>query len=297
MAEDKSFTIQSGIKNSSVNDITQYALFLGGPNATNEVLRSFDPLKEGWARLFMVRKPAFLQDTIPNKLTYFKHILEYANTGVSGLGDYTLNFQAMTGGYGGRQIQVPTYTSDGTDNFTVTVYEMSGSPIREVIDFWINGISDKMSTFSHYNGSNLPKMLANQSAEFIYVVTDNTGLEVEYACMFANAVPTTIQVSQLDYSAGSHDLVQYTIPFNCIRYDSIQINKLAKKLIEKYRILVNSLNFHSGIREEGGGGADSSADSSSKYLNELVPADTHYDITTGLLSSGGVGDSGTPYQS
>ena len=277
MATTTTGTIQTNIKaaQDTVGDITKYALFLGGPAATNELLRAFDPLKGGWGRLFMVRKPAFLDETIPDKLKYFKHILEYANTGVSGMGDYTLEFQSMTGGYGGRQIQVPTHTTDGMNNFTVQVYEMSGSPIREVLDFWINGISDKMSTFAHYNGSTLPKILANQTAEFIYVLTDNTGQEVEYACLLADATPTTIPTSVLDYTAGSHDLITYTISFNCIRYDSIQINKVAKALLNKYRVLANSLNFHSGI--------DIGSDDGQRGLEALTPGRTGYNVKTGYL--------------
>lgn len=30
---------------------------------------------------------------------------------------------------------------------------------------------------------------SNHTAKFIYVVTDRTGLKVEYACMFANCMP------------------------------------------------------------------------------------------------------------
>ena len=60
-------TIQSNIKSAAANDITKYALFMGGTNVTNEVLACYDPLKTGYGRLFMVRKPAFLDRIMSQK--------------------------------------------------------------------------------------------------------------------------------------------------------------------------------------------------------------------------------------
>ena len=44
-----------------------------------------------------------------------------------------------------------------------------------------------------------------------------------------------------------HELVETTIEFSCTKYESTQINKVAAALINRYRILTNSLNFNSGI--------------------------------------------------
>ena len=56
-----------------------------------------------------------------------------------------------------------------------------------------------------------------------------------------------------------HELVETTIEFSCTKYESTQINKLAAALINRYRILTNSLNFNSGITTKtlnGGNGKD-----------------------------------------
>ena len=50
-----------------------------------------------------------------------------------------------------------------------------------------------------------------------------------------------------NYQAGTHELVETTIEFTCTKYESIQINKVAKALLNKYKLLANSLNFYSGI--------------------------------------------------
>ena len=66
--------------------------------------------------------------------------------------------------------------------------------------------------------------------------------------MFANCFPTSINIDQFNYQSGQHEMVEYGVEFRCTKYESIQINALAKALLEKYKILTNSMNFHSGIR-------------------------------------------------
>ena len=243
-------TIQSNIKSSSSTDsITDYALFMGGTNVTHDVLYNYDPLKTGYGRLFMIRKPVFLDQVIPNKLKKFKHILEYGNTAVSGINDIQVQFNQISGGYTGKSFEIPSFASDDTNAFQVRVYEFSGSPIREVLHTWINGTTDLLTGLSTYYGidERIGRLQANQTAEFIYVATDNTGKNVEYACMFANCFPKNINMDAFNYTAGEHNLVETTIEFTCTKYDGIQINQIAQALINKYRLLANSLNFYSGI--------------------------------------------------
>ena len=117
-------TIQQGIK-SNTSDMTKYALFMGGTNVINEVLQCYNPLKTGYERLFMVRKPVFLDKSIPEKVTRFKHILEYGHTAVSGLSGVTVNTNTITGGYVGKSFEIPSYATDDTNSFTVNMYEFS----------------------------------------------------------------------------------------------------------------------------------------------------------------------------
>lgn len=242
-------TIQTNIKNHNNDDLTNYALLMGGVNVTHDVLMNYDPLITGYGRLFMVRKPVFLDKTIPTRLNKFKHILEYGNTSVSGLGDISVSTASMNGSYTGRSIDIPTAAEDGTTEFQIRVYEFSGSPVREVLHSWINGSTDLLTGLTHYNGADakLPRTMANQTAEFIYVATDKTGRNVEYACLLANCFPKSISMDHYNYESGTHDLVSLTIPFTCMKYESIQINKVAKALLDRYRLLANSLNFYSGI--------------------------------------------------
>ena len=272
MATKEIQTIQTGIKTHDYDELTNYALFMGGLNVTHDVLQNYDPLKTGYGRLFMVRQPVFLQDNIPDKLKKFKHILEYGNTAVQGINDVSVQFASITGGYVGKSFEIPTVATDDTNSFTVTCYEFSGSPIREVLHTWINGTTDLLTGLTHYNGadSKIERLQANQTAEFIYVSTDNTGENVEYACLFANCFPRSVKNDQFNYTSGEHNLVEYNIEFSCTKYESIQINEVGKSLLNRYKLLANSLNFYSGI-----------SDSDDLTLGK----GSSYDVTTGKLKS------------
>lgn len=280
-------TIQSGIKGGNISstdvnvnptaNITKYSLFLGGTNVTHDVLQAYDPLRTGFGRIFMVRKPAFLAETNPEGLRKLKHIIEYGNTSINGLQDIQLDTNTINGGYTNKGFTIPSTVTDGTNEITVKVYEFSGSPVRQMIHAWINGMVDIQTGLTHYNGqgtgknqTRLARIQANQTAEFIYVSTDNTGENVEYACLLANAYPTNINIDPFNYSSGQHDLVDTDIQFQCTKYESIQINHIAKELLNKYKILANSLNFNSGI-------------TTSSIRNETG---VYYDRKTGLLKSG-----------
>lgn len=265
-------TFQSGIKQHTT-DLSKYALFLGGLNVTSESLKQYDPLRTGYGRLFMVRSPLFVENAIPNKLAKFKHILEYGAMNIRGNTDMSMDFQSLSGGYANRQFEFPTYLQDQMNEFTVSVPEFSGSPVREVIMFWLTGIGDPQTGYATYHvGTNtaagnqdLPRISANQTAEFVYVATDNTGRNVEYAAFLANCTPKTVPLQHFDYESGSHNAVTLDLNFTCVRYVSEQINKLGYELIKKYNVLMDSMNFNSGF---------------------VVPSDrqgTYYNIHTGEI--------------
>ena len=278
MANANSNTFQSNIHEYEKNDITKYALFLGGLNVTNKALFQYDPLKTGFGRIFMIRTPRFVNKLIPDKMNCFKHVLEYANTGVSGINNIQVNFNQMQGGYTNKAMDIPSIATDDTNEITIKTYEFSGSLMRDVIQFWVNGVSDIQTGYSHYYGCKLDVCQANHTAEFIYVVTDQTGTRVEYACMFANCFPKEVKLDQFNYDAGQHDLVPMDISFTATRYMSPQINKIAKDLIRKYNVLMNSLNFNCGYPgpEDNDGTFYSTADGVLKPLTDLSDKGASY---------------------
>jgi hypothetical protein len=146
---------------------------------------------------------------------------------------------------------------------------MVGAPVYTVIDGWMNAIGDENSGLATYGGwisggrdaTGIEKRLyrksneseegiafneANHTAEFIYVMHDRSGSQVERAVLLADCYPEGIaQGSVLDMQAnGVHDNVTYDVSFNCVVYRSPIITAIANDLLKQYRIVSNSLNFN-----------------------------------------------------
>jgi hypothetical protein len=243
-------SIQSNIKQNT-KDFGEFGLFLTGIDTSMKNIDQFDPLRRGFARLFILRLPRFMELMDADAAKRWKHLIEFGFTTISGIQDTTLETTDVTGGYTGNHFAIPSITKDETNEVTIQVYEFAGSPVREFIDTWMTGISDPLTGISHYHGmisEDCEFKASNHVMECIYVCTDPTGRPdcIEYACMFSNMMPKTVKKDHFNYESGQHDAVQYDINFTASKYESPQINEIAKALLTKYVILSDYLNFTSG---------------------------------------------------
>lgn len=264
-------TLQSNIKCNN-KDLTKYSLFLGGLNVKAKALEQYDPLKTGYSRIFFVQMPKFMDYIMPLATKNFKHMLEYGFKSIDGIQNLQMEFEAITGGYAGRQFEIPVILKDETNAITIKLQEMSGSPVREYIETWLTGIADPHTGLCHYHGGleedpatgnqNMEAIQANQVAEAIYVSTDHTGRNIEFACLLSNMVPKVVKRDQFNYESGTHNAVEYDVEFTCTQYTSPDVNTVAAKLLDKYKILTNYLDFKSDyIMDNGELEADRFADS------------------------------------
>lgn len=243
-------TLQDNIKK-PVGDVTKYSLFLGGMNTKNAALAQYDTLRTGYGRIFILLMPKYVEYLLPNESKKFKHLLEYGNTGIDGIAGYSVDFASVTGGYAGMTAEIPVNVKDDTTSITVKLYETSGSMVRTYIDFWITGVGDVSTGLSHYHDArkfdpSLVASQANQTMEAIYVATDQTGEQIEYACLLTNMFPKGSDHSHFNYESGSHDLATVSIEFTATKLMSPQINSIGKALLDKFVILRNYLQIHSG---------------------------------------------------
>lgn len=274
-------TAQTGGREFIAPNLTSYSMFVGGTNATHHALLNYSPMMNGFGRLFMVRPPKAIIKMFAGQDQYlyskdslfiqFKHMMEYMNRSVTGFNEKTLEpaSTAIQGGFAGRQFNTPTVTKETTTTFQVGMYEMVGAPIYTVIDGWMNAIGDENSGLATYGGYisggrdaqgrevrlyrrsdesefGIEFNEANHTAEFIYVMHDRSGAQVERAVMLADCYPTGIDegaILNMD-AGGAHDNVVYNITFNCIVYRSPIITAIANDLLKQYRIVSNSLNFN-----------------------------------------------------
>ena len=247
-------SLQSNIKNNN-KDLTKYSLFLGGLNVKAKALEQYNPLKTGYTRIFVVQMPKFMNRILPLASKNFKHMIEYGFKSIDGIQNLTMEYEAITGGYAGRSFEIPTILKDETNAITIKLQEMSGSPVREYIEMWLSGISDPHTGLCHYHGAldkdaatgnaGMEAIQANQVAEMIYVSTDNTGREIEFACLLSNMIPKVVKRDHYNYESGTHNAVEYDVEFTCTMYTSPDVNEVAKLLLDKYKILTNYLDFKS----------------------------------------------------
>ena len=247
-------SLQSNIKNNN-KDLTKYSLFLGGLNVKAKALEQYNPLKTGYTRIFVVQMPKFMNRILPIASKNFKHMIEYGFKSIDGIQNLTMEYEAITGGYAGRSFEIPTILKDETNAITIKLQEMSGSPVREYIEMWLSGISDPHTGLCHYHGAldkdsatgnaGMEAIQANQVAEMVYVSTDNTGREIEFACLLSNMIPKVVKRDHYNYESGTHNAVEYDVEFTCTMYTSPDVNNVAKLLLDKYKILTNYLDFKS----------------------------------------------------
>ena len=232
--------------------ISNYAYFLGGTDVTNNALHQYDLMRSGYGRIFITQMPQYVEELLPTASDKVKHLLQFANVGVDGIQGYSVDFASVTAGYSGNTVEIPTNSKDDTTSVTIKIYETSGALIRSYIDFWITGVVDPYTGLSHYHGAMDLKETSikyvsqsYQTMEAIYVATDPTGEEVQYACLLANMFPKSSDHSNYAYEPGSHDLVQLSLEFTAMKYMSPQITQVGRALLNNYKILKNYQNFKS----------------------------------------------------
>lgn len=256
--------LQDNINTAHADHLENYAFWVGGADTTNAAINQYNFLRTGYGRFFILQMPKFVKYLLPDESKKFKHLLEFANTGVDGIQGYTVDFTSATVGYAGNTIELPINVKDDTTSITVKIYETQGSLIRTYLDFWITGTIDPFTGLSHYHGArdismsddegltrdDLYLSQANQTMEALYVATDPTGEKSEYTCLLTNMFPKSSDHSHFVYESGSHDLVQLSVEFTAAKYMSAQINYIGKVALNRFSILRNYLNMYSGYSKK-----------------------------------------------
>lgn len=257
-------TSQSALSDYMVtNDknMSSFSYFLGGVDVTHQNLTQFNPFIRGYARLFMYRPPYYMEKAFPELTNRFKAYIETGCRSVSGISDLSVNFVDFEGGFGSQTFSNPSATSDDTKSITVNLYELSGSPAREFIETWISGVRDPRTNVAHYHGyvagpgeditdEKVEYSEANHSAEFIYYVMDPTCKRLEYACLLAHCFPSGSPRDHLNFETNSHDNAEYSIEFNCTKYESRYINDIAAFYLMADTVKYSYLDFDPGITRQ-----------------------------------------------
>ena len=245
-------TIQSGIKQNT-KDYSNFSYFLGGIDVTQQNLDQFTPYIQGVSRIFLHQAPIFMEKQYKNETERFRSMIETGYTRVDGIADISVDFVDFEGGFNGDKFSNVSTARDDTDSLTISVYEQTGSPLREYLDTWVTGTRDIRTGVAHYHGALLDHNTVRygekfHTAEFIYITMDPTAQYIEYACMFAHAFPTKVPKAHLNYEKGNRDNVLLDLEFKVTKYESPAINEIATWYLNKSKVEYNYLLFTPGIQ-------------------------------------------------
>jgi hypothetical protein len=270
--------MNNGTRMAKYDGITSHPLFIGGINGARAAVEYYNPLYSNFHRIVWTRAPKFVEQLFAvdgnkysNKSLWiqFKHVMEYMCAGFSGLPQFSVDVDPMTGGHAGNVLNFPTKANWAPATLTVTLYELAGGLVDKVIEkCWMRQLMDPQSGYmslgglAAVDGNRNPVLLeegaevgtnndgvgldvnpASWSGEFIYIQTDPTGLQVEQAYYFSNVIPTTTGIDR-NYTGADHNLTQAQITFNAYCTQSTIVNAIADKYLKKYYVASNSANWN-----------------------------------------------------
>jgi len=218
-------------------------LFQGMWKLGHDNLPEFEPFLTGYAFMIWTHLPLFCDEGWKNR---FRIFTERDIRSFSGHSDLTLEFEEVTQGFGGNALPYATNMKKDETSFTMRFYEKAGSPIRNMLNYWLTGIRDPETGLATYHGKiedgTFQYTAKNHVGELIYIVTDPSGgvnkdgSGIEYAEYWTNVIPTKIPRSHLDMEKNSHALVDIDVEFRGNWHYGQKVNELAVKAMEQYAI-------------------------------------------------------------
>lgn len=237
-------------------NFNQFSYFIAGIDVTQQNLDQMTPYIPGISRIFMHRTPLFMEVAFKDLTANFKSLVETGAKSVTGISDISVDFTPIEGGFNAQSFQNISKTNDESTQLGFTVYEQTGSPVREFIETWVTGVRDPRSGVAHYHGAVetpmnkfdgkgtvIPYGEKNHTAEFIYYTLDPTAHFLEYSCMWAHCMPTTVPKDHYNFQSGQRDAIEMNLTFAGEKYESRYINDIAINYIIKDQLEYNYLNF------------------------------------------------------
>jgi hypothetical protein len=210
----------------------QKSFFTGGLNLKQ---LAFDPLVTGYAFIVWTKLPRWVVSEYPG----FKAMTEKNFKAFSGIEDMELQTQQYQYGFNNNEYNVAAGITKNNTEFTLRHQEFSGSPIKNMYQFWVTSIADPESGIAIY-----PKVYGmdfatkNHTGELMYIVTrpdvNNTDKRnIEFAAYYTNVMPTKVPLSHFEYTQGEHNLVEIEIPFKGNMHTSAKVDNYAQKLLKE----------------------------------------------------------------
>lgn len=206
-------------------------------------LGQYDLYEGGYGFIGVINGPSFMKGAeaeaaCPGSselLATFINIIENEFRGLDGLPDMETENGDLTDGISTMSM-ITKVTQQTNAQVTMRFFEKSGGSITRFIKLFLRGLKDPRSQYKTYNG--LLDMYPDYKAEYskevfnmIYLVTDNTGRELEAAYLLLNMQPTKAQTSIYNVTKGEMEFKEIDVEFNCFPIEGPEVNRIAKEYL------------------------------------------------------------------
>lgn len=237
-----------------------FACMRGVTDFTNAA--QFNLFESGYAHLFVISMPTWItkfgekDEDVKKMADTFKYILEYEFKGLDGIDDITTDKLEVTDGVSTMNV-IGKVTKQSATEVTMNFTEKSGSVITNFIKFYLEGIKDPRTQAKTYHGLIKNGVtyggFENEVFTLLYVVTDNTMLQLEKAYLLCNAWPTTARTNIYNVTKGEIDKKDIDVVFECFVLDGPDVDKRARDILalsNEAGAVYNAYLHHDGVDEK-----------------------------------------------
>ena len=216
-----------------IRDLTQYALFRGVTDWAN--LHQFNQFESGYGMLIVLTIPNFLKalaaksDKYQKLIDTYVHVLEYEFRGLDGIDNMTSDTAELTNGVKSINV-INKVNSQSGSTFTMRYFEKSGSIMTKVHELFLRGVKDPTTQVKHYHGliedGTIKEPGFDQEVfSFLYIVTDNTLMNVEKAFYIVAAQPTNADLNIYNIERGDIGFKELSVEFSGFPITNTIINQ------------------------------------------------------------------------
>ena len=231
-------------------NLIKYNLMRGATDFSN--LAQWDLYETGYSFLIPISYPTFLVKQAQvdpgfyDLFESYKRIMEYEFRGLDGLDNITSETGQITNGISEINI-INKVNRPAGNTVSMRYFEKSGLTISKVHEAFLRGVKDPMTQVKRYNGlitdGTLEPGYENECFTYLYIVTDNTVMNLERAFLLTNCQPTNVDFSVYTFDKGSIEFKEISVEMNTFAITGNDIDFYAKKFLERMNNTADSYFF------------------------------------------------------
>ena len=241
--------------------VAEYSMMRGVTDFSNAA--QFNLYESGYSHLCVITKPEYLEELakvdsdVAKMLDVFCYILEFEFKGLSGIEDITVDPLEVTDGISTMNV-VGKVNKQSAAEVSMTFTEKSGSVITNFLRYYLEGIKDPRTQAKTYHGlikyGKLAGGFEKEVFNLLYLVTDNTMLQLEKAYLLCNAWPTKAPTSIYETEKGSIEKKDVELTWQCFVIDGPEVDMRALQVlayINEANAVANATNLTAGANGTG----------------------------------------------